>query len=91
MRGFFEIPGRGIDEQRVRGGGSAEVAQLALASGGGIEAKGHEESLTGWRCSEAILTDFLGWLEDTFHQLNERRSYDVNPCGGLLTKGGRVA
>ena len=36
-----------IDFERMSLGGSAEVAEFALAGGGGVEAKRHEVSVTG--------------------------------------------
>jgi hypothetical protein len=40
-RGDVLDSGQGIDANGVGSGGGAEVAQLALAGGGGIKAKGH--------------------------------------------------
>jgi hypothetical protein len=62
-------------------GGGAEVAEFAFAGGGGVEAKGHGESLTGWdglsfgqfrfrgqtRANSSGITVRIG---DTFHRLN---------------------
>src|SRR5271157_6382248 len=39
--------GQGIDGEGMGLGGGAEVAELALAGGGGVEAEGHGKSVTG--------------------------------------------